>query len=310
MPGFAGGSKSQELQNKEGALGAFFKGVFTTILATPCSGPMLGALFAYTLSQPPLYIYIIYASIGLGMASPFLVAGAFPAMVRWLPQPGAWMELFKNLMGFVLLATVVFLFSTINADLFIATLAVMIGIWFSCWLVGQIKFTASLNYKLRVWAAALGIIALVTGASFKYLSPHEKLLPWEPFSPDALASAQADGKTVLVDFTANWCPNCKLNLRWAIDTQNVKDVVDKNGVVALLADWTDRSSEIKESLAGLNATSIPILAIYPAGRPDDVIVLRDLLREKQVIEAIEQAGPSSDASTSVAQTDGSNKRRQ
>ena len=102
---------------------------------TPCSGPFLGTVFAFTLAQPPLATYILFGSVGLGMASPYLVVGAFPALVRWLPKPGEWMETVKQLMGFVLLGTVVYLFSTINAVYFIPTLALVIGVWLACWIM-------------------------------------------------------------------------------------------------------------------------------------------------------------------------------
>ncbi len=94
--------------------GAFAKGVVTTVLATPCSGPYLGAVFGFTVGQPPMITYLVFATIGLGMASPYLVIGAFPRLVRFLPKPGAWMETFKQIMGFVLLATVVYLSMAID----------------------------------------------------------------------------------------------------------------------------------------------------------------------------------------------------
>ncbi|MCA9172898.1 MAG: thioredoxin family protein [Planctomycetales bacterium] len=292
IPGFAGGGASQQLQDKEGALGAFSKGVFTTLLATPCSGPFLGALFAYTLSQPPAVSYLIYTCIGLGMASPFLLAGAVPALVKWLPAPGAWMETFKHIMGFMLLATVVFQFSTIKPDYFIATLALIMVVWFGFWFIGQLRYSATRRQKVMRWAMSLGIIALGWWASFEYLTPHQKLLRWKEYSPTALAEAQESGKTVIVDFTAAWCLNCKLNMRRAIDTHNVKALVDEYGVEPLLADWTDHSPEIRRALAELNSSSIPVLAIYPADKPDQPTVLRDLLNENMVLEAIRQAGPS------------------
>ncbi|CAN0381929.1 unnamed protein product, partial [Ectocarpus sp. 4 AP-2014] len=108
LPGFAGGKGANELQQKEGFSGAFFKGAFTTILATPCSGPFLGPVFVYLISQSTAITFLMFAAIGLGMASPYLLIGAFPNLVRFLPKPGAWMETFKQLMGFVLMGTAVY----------------------------------------------------------------------------------------------------------------------------------------------------------------------------------------------------------
>ena len=97
---------------------------------------------------------------------------------------------------------------------------------------------------------------------------------------------------MLVDFTADWCLNCKLNMKGAIDTDAVRRVAEENNVVSLLADYSDMSDEIKQMLEALGSRSIPVLAVFPAGEPTRPIVLRDLLTRGQVIEALRQAGPS------------------
>jgi thiol:disulfide interchange protein len=149
-------------------------------------------------------------------------------------------------------------------------------------------------------AAAVGVF------SYEVLGPHEKVLPWQPYSSTALSQAQAEGKTVLVDFTADWCATCKVNLKLSIDTEKVKAVVEQNGVVPMLADWTDESEEIKSTINGLGFQTIPLLVIYPAGKPNDVIVLKDTVTQTQVIEALERAGPSKgSAQTKVAAVTGS-----
>jgi thiol:disulfide interchange protein len=299
LPGFVGTGKANDLQAKEGPGGAFFKGVFTTILATPCSGPFLGPVFGYTATQPPLVTYLIFGSVGVGMASPYIAVGLQPSLVKWLPKPGAWMETFKQLMAFVLLATVVFLFTTIKSVVFLPTLATLFGIWFACWMIGRIKFTATRNEKLRCWAAAVAVGILIGSGSFKLLGEHKPLLPWTDYSTESLASAQEEGKTVMVDFTAQWCLTCKMNYYWTIDTSAVLDVVEELDVVPMLADWTDRSDEIKSKLKELHSNSIPLLAIYPANRPDEPIILRDVISKKTLIDALRKAGPSTGATARV-----------
>lgn len=304
IPGLAQSSTSTRLQHQEGAAGAFFKGVFTTLLATPCSGPFLGPVFAYTLTQPPLVTYVLFLSVGLGMASPYLLVGLFPGLIRWLPKPGEWMETFKQLMGFVLLGTVVYLFSTIPSDYFIPTLATVVGVWFACWVIGRVPPYEPLPRQLRAWAVGLSAAGIVGWASFQYLGPTQHLFEWQPYQPDAIARLQQEGKTVMVDFTADWCLTCQANFRFAINTPRVQQIVRQYGVVPMLADWTDQNDTIKQKLAELNANSIPLLAIYPAGRPAEVIVLRDALLEQQVVEALQRAtgavaaasGPSRTAS--------------
>jgi len=220
------------------------------------------------------------------------VIGAFPALVRWLPKPGAWMETVKQLMGFLLLGTVVFLFSTLHADYFIPTLALVMGVWLACWVIGRVPIYEDLNKQFRQWAIGVATTALIGMLSFRYLGPERHLYPWKPFSPETVADLQAEGKTVMVDFTAKWCLTCQSNFKFVINTQPVKEIVEKNGIAPVLADWTDNNDVIKRQLEELNSKSIPLLAIYPANRPGDVIVLRDTITQRQLLEALEKAGPS------------------
>jgi thiol:disulfide interchange protein len=181
IPGFAQSASSSKLQQQEGPTGAFFKGVFTTLLATPCSGPFLGPVFGYTLAQPPLVTYIIFLSVGLGMALPYVVIGAFPSLVRWLPKPGAWMEIFKQLMGFVLLFTVVYLFTTINSDYLIPTLALVIGVWLACWIIGRVPIYESTGKQLVAWMGGCAAACIVGYVAFTFLGPAKHIYHWRPY---------------------------------------------------------------------------------------------------------------------------------
>ncbi len=291
IPGFATSGKATELSAREGPLGAFCMGVFTTILATPCSGPFLGPVFGFTISQTASVIYAIFAAVGLGMSLPYLLIGMFPSLVSWLPKPGVWMDTLKNLLGFVLLGTVVYLFSTINQGYFLATLTLIFGIWFSCWLIGRLPVTADSVQRRNTWLEAVAATAVVGAFAFQFLTPSSSMLPWQPYSPQALAAARAEGKTVMVDFTAQWCPTCKTNLKFAINRPKVKEWVEENDVVPLLADWTDRNDMIKQALRELNSQSIPLLAIYPADSSKGPIVIPDLLTQGRVLEALAAASP-------------------
>ena len=292
LPGFTGSSTAAEMASREGYGGAFFKGVLTTILATPCSGPFLGPVFGYTIGQPMQVTYLIFLFVGLGMSLPYLLVGAFPALIRWVPKPGMWMETFKQLLAFVLLATVVYLLSTINAEHFIPTMALLVALWFACWLGGRQPITASPARRYGSWLTGVVTAAFVGVVAFAPDPPPAESaeLPWKAYSPAQLATAQASGKTVLVDFTADWCLTCQWNLVSAIDVPLVKKVVDANGVETLKADWTDEDEDIKQTLEQLRSRSIPLLAIYPANRPNVVIVLRDTVTQEQVLQALAQAG--------------------
>jgi suppressor for copper-sensitivity B len=297
IPGFIG-EKAGHVQSQEGPLGSFLKGVLSTVLATPCSGPFLGPVFGYTLTQPTVVTYAVFGSIALGMSLPYILVGLFPGLVKFMPKPGAWMATFKEVLGFVMLGTVAYLFYLLRQqpDWFVPTFVMLIGIWLACWWVGRAQeTTGTAGFGRWLQAAAAG--AAVAAAGFLWLGPHDSLINWEkPFSPARLADLRRSGSTVMVDFSADWCLTCKANLQFAIETDRVKAKLQKNRVVPMLADWTDGSDEIRRVLEGLGSRSIPVLAIYPAAKPGETppepIVLRDLLTESQVLAALEEAGPS------------------
>jgi thiol:disulfide interchange protein len=290
IPGFAQ-TNAAELMHQEGPVGAFFKGFFTTVLATPCSGPFLGVVFGACIGQPWWIVLSLFTAIGLGLSSPYIVLAINPRLLFWLPKPGAWMNTLKEIMAFPLLFTVVFLVSTVNRDYRIATLALLMVVWFACWLIGKVPAWGSLSSKIKSWGTSVALIAVSAYLFFNYLGPIDKKIPWQPFSEAKLAQLRAEGKTVMIDFTADWCLTCKLNLASAIETEKVSTLIKQNKVVPLLADWTDPNDEIKRKLAELRSASIPLLAIYPPN--SEPIVLRDSLLESTVVKALEQAGPSS-----------------
>jgi thiol:disulfide interchange protein len=309
IPGFASSDHSQKLQQQEGVAGAFSKGVFTTILATPCSGPFLGGVFFYTVSAPWYETYAIFSCIGLGMALPYLIVGIEPSLVKWLPKPGEWMDTFKQAMGFVMLGTAIYLFQTVqNPGNVLGVLIMLLGLGVACWWIGRVPNYAETQQKLFGWVGGIVMAAVIAWGGFKYFAapldqsaPGEaviavnaknQLFQWQPFTPDVLAKAQAEGKTVMIDFTAEWCPNCHYNWRVAINTEKVKEAVERNEVVALIADWTDGDEAVTEKLNELRSKTIPFLAIYPASRPDEVIALPDVISQSQLLKALEDAGPS------------------
>ena len=295
IPGFIG-EQAGHVQTREGPMGAFLKGVLSTVLATPCSGPFLGPVFGFTLSQSTAVTYAVFGAIATGMALPYILVGLFPGLVKFLPKPGAWMGTFKEVLGFVMLGTVVYLFTFLNHQWFVPTLAMLVGIWMACWWVGRAQERQGAVGFGR-WVQGAALATAIGTAAFMFLGPVKKVIEWEqPFTRARLAELREQGSTVMVDFSADWCPTCKFNLATAIETSRVKSAVEKNRVVPMLADWTDGSLEIKQMLESLQSKSIPLLAIFPAAKPGgslpEPIVLRDLITESQVLEALERAGPS------------------
>ncbi len=179
IPGFVGGTTASQLAQTEGPVGAVFKGAIATVLATPCSGPFIGLAVGIAVIAPIWLNYLLFTFMGLGMAAPYLLIGAIPGLIRVLPKPGQWMDTFKQVMGFVLLATVVWIFSFLESSYLVPTLVLLMALGFGCWLVGRVPAGAELFERLKAWAAALLLIAAVSLVLFargKYVVPAVSLI--------------------------------------------------------------------------------------------------------------------------------------
>jgi len=314
IPGFVGSGKAVELTQQEGVAGAFAKGVLTTILATPCSAPFLAPALTWAVSQPPLKTYAVFTAVGLGMASPYLLIGAFPKLIRFLPKPGAWMDTFKQIMGFVLFGTVVFILMSLPSPSVVPTVGLLFGLWAACWWIGRTPPTAALGIRLQSWVEATAFAGLVWIITFGWLSNvmqgrfdtrlaaassshspavvRDDELPWQPFSKAALEASTAAGKTVLVDFTADWCLTCKTLEATVLNTRRVRTAVKTNGVVVFQADWTHGAPEVTEVLDLLGGKQVPVIAIFPAGDPNQPLIFRGGYTQQMILDALEKAGPS------------------
>ncbi|WP_236621254.1 cytochrome c biogenesis protein CcdA [Rhodopirellula sallentina] len=303
-PGMASSKGAQDLQQREGYTGAFFKGMFATVLSTPCSGPFLGGIFALIGGQlPPLQSTLVILVVGVGMAIPYIIMGIWPSLMSWLPKPGPWMETFKEFLAFLFLATVAFFFYSFNDEDKLWVFVTLIGVWFGCWIIGKVPSWQTLQRRVIAWTSGVAAAVAISILAFQFLGPmteEQKALNtkivWEPYNEVRLQELQSEGKTVLVDFSAKWCVNCLVNLKVAIDTKPTAELVDELDAVAMYADWTDRNPEIKAKLEELQSKSIPLLAIYPGQSPEKPILLRDLVSQKTVLDALRQAGPSQSAS--------------
>ncbi|MEO1618417.1 MAG: thioredoxin family protein, partial [Planctomycetota bacterium] len=315
-PSLGTGDKSQELQEREGLPGAFFKGAFATILATPCSGPMLGVALSYTITLKPIETAILMMTVGVGMSLPYVLLGLFPALVSFLPKPGNWMVTLKEFLAFLFLGTVAFFFNQFSAGDKMPVFVTLIGVWFGCWVIGKVPPWEAFEKRLRGWSIGLASAIFIGWLSFSFLAENapaegdltadgrrvivDNHLRWEAYSETRLKELQAEGKTVMLDFTAKWCTNCMVNKRVALDTEATSKLLKRLDGVAMLADWTDQNEEIESKLKELNSKAIPVLAIYPGKTPEKPIILRDLVSQSTVLSALEKAGPSQESAEPTA----------
>lgn len=329
IPGLAMSTGANKLSQKEGPQGAYFKGVLTTILAVPCSGPGLATAIAYCQNKPPHIIYATFFFLALGMASPYLFIGSFPSLIRFMPKPGEWMETFKQVMGFVLLGTVVFLLTYIPLEYVVPTVALLFGIWMACWWFGRVPMWESGTKRLKAAVLSVGIVSMISAVSFLWLDDimlerveknairiadqvkirlnrgemnNEAHLAWKPFSVQKLGQLTTEKKTVMVDFTADWCLTCKVLEKTVLNTSAVKEFVEANNIDTLMADWTEDNDEIKESLEKLGSNGqIPVLAIFPASNPKKPIVLIGGYSQQMLLDSLRKACPQETGGAGTSQ---------
>jgi thiol:disulfide interchange protein DsbD len=284
----AGGS----LAEKQGYTGSFFTGVLATVVATPCTAPLMGAAVGFALAQPAWMSFAVFTALGLGLALPYLLLSAQPAWTRWLPKPGAWMEILKQLTAVPLFATVIWL-TWVYGRLFAAggdagvamdrvsrLLAGFLLLAIAGWVLGR--------WPARRWgtlaALALGVLAV---AAPLYV-PTDKTLAWEPFSEGAIQQARASGRSVFVDYTAAWCLSCQVNERLVLRSAEVQAEFRSRHVTLMKADWTKYDAAITASLASVGRSGVPTYVIYPAGSESKADVLPELLSRNVVLTALKK----------------------
>jgi thiol:disulfide interchange protein DsbD len=297
-------------------LGSFTNGVLATTLATPCTAPFLGSALGFAFSQPPYVIFIIFTAVGFGLALPYLILAAQPQWLKFVPKPGPWMNRFKQAMSFLLFATVIWLLSVFGAQLgtegVIAALVLLLAVSVGFWLVGQFAdYGVSRLRRVAVWATALFMMGLTYLIVFerqlqwrepKVLSAttslmHQSSIPWQPFSLEAIEQAVQSGKTVFVDFTADWCFTCKITEKTVIETELVEKKIAELGIIPIKADWTNRNDDITQLLKKFGRSGVPLYVVFPAGRLHEPIVLPEVLTPELLIETFERAAQAPTAAS-------------
>jgi thiol:disulfide interchange protein DsbD len=315
LPTFLGRGKASTLAAQEGPVGAFFKGALTTLLATPCSAPFLAPALVWATAQPAWLTYAVFLSVGLGMASPYLLVGAFPELLRFLPKPGPWMETFKQFMGFVLIGTVVYLLTVLEPYNVVPTVGLLFGLWFTCWWIGRLGPLVDLGVKLRAWCLGAAFCCVVWivmfpgignnalgSYSFSGLSDIMRARLGMDEEEEDEGPPLIGPKTVLVDFTADWCVTCKVNEARVMGTAPVVEAIRQSGVVTLKADWTHRarSVEVTRMLDVLGSGQVPVIAVFSADDPNNPSVFRGSYTQDDILGALEKAGPSPPDAQEVA----------
>jgi thiol:disulfide interchange protein DsbD len=275
-----------ELAQKQGYTGSFFTGVLATIVATPCTAPLMGAAIGFALSQPSWITFLVFTALALGLALPYLLLSFQPAWTRVLPKPGAWMEMLKQLTAIPLFATVIWLawvyghlFAGQGVDRIARLLLCFLLIAVAGWVLG--KWPA--RWGSSIAAAVIGVCAI----AIPLYQVKDTTLSWQPYSQQTLDQARAQGHPVFIDFTAAWCLSCQVNERLVLRSPEVQREFADNKVTLIKADWTQYDPEITKQLASVGRSGVPTYVIYPDS-PGQADVLPELLTKDIVLNALKK----------------------
>ncbi|WP_380878563.1 thiol:disulfide interchange protein DsbD [Sphingomonas sp. DBB INV C78] len=275
LPAVAGGDA---LANQGGTHGSFWTGALAAFIATPCTGPFMGAALGAALVLPAAAAMAVFAGLGLGLALPFLALGFIPALRRRLPKPGPWMDRLRRFLAIPMFLTALGLawllgrLAGVNGMTLGLGAALLTG--FALWWVGRRQAAG----KRAAWwplapaaAAALALMVTVPRAPATAAAPTAGALGAQPFSEEKLAALQAEGRPVFVYFTADWCLSCKVNEKAAIERTEVAEAFAGANVAVLVGDWTNGDAAIGRFLNQQGRSGVPLYMFYRPGQPPEIL---------------------------------------
>lgn len=268
---------------------SFFHGVLACIVATPCSAPFMGAAVGFALTQGPIHGFVIFTGLALGLSGPYLLVCFSPKTTKFLPKPGAWMNTFKNILGFGMAASVVWLLHVLSdqveLEIFLNVLLAILIISIAAWVYGSfctIHRPIYVRVLAALIAAGLSVGAYVYATTPIELKQNDK---WLTYSVDLVEDLRKTSP-VLIDFTAKWCITCQINKRLVLNTKKAQKLLDANNVKLVRADWTNYDPIITKGLEQYGRSSVPLYVLL---RPDGTHkVLPEILSFNILKEALEE----------------------
>lgn len=266
LSAFGGGDR---LAGKGGALGAFWTGALVAFVATPCTGPFMGAAMGAALVLPTGAALAIFAGLGLGLALPFLALAYIPALRTRLPRPGPWMGRLQKILAFPMALTALGLLWLLGQQRGVPAIALGLGaaliLAVVLWWLGR-RQRHGQRGGLAVVCAALILFAgaaTLLPAHAPAAAASEKGVA---FDEARLASLRAQNKPVFLYFTADWCLTCKANEAAAIDRSETRAAFEKAGVTVMIGDWTNADPAITRFLEAQGRSGVPLYLWYAPGK--------------------------------------------
>lgn len=275
------------LTEKSGYAGSFFSGVLAVIIATPCAAPFLAPALGSALTLPLVPSFALFTAIAVGLAAPYVILSCVPALLKFLPKPGAWMETFKQAMAFLLYAPALYFVwvlmgqvedAFVQRDLLISLSLVALA----CWIYG--KWATPWRSRFARVTGTLVSLALFAGTVIYAgsLLYGKKSDDWVAWSPELQEKALSDGKIVYIDFTARWCATCQVNKRVYDDPELKKELSDA-GVVKMRADWTNKNETIAAELEKYGRAAVPVNVFLKEG--EEPVILGELFSGPGTVSA-------------------------
>ncbi len=271
---FGGLSISERWGGGNPVKSAFATGALAAFIATPCTGPFLGAALGATLTLPPWAALPVFAGLGFGLALPFLLIALFPRLRARLPRPGPWMERFRRWlalpMALTALALVWLLGRQVGSTGWLIGAAVLAAVLALGWWAGREQARGQASGLPLFLVAALIVPAAALLPAPRDAAAQSDAMLGSPWSAEAQATALASGRPLFVYFTADWCVTCKVNEAAAINRAETRAAFANHRINVLVADWTNADPQITAQLAHHRRNSVPLYLWYPAGadRPE------------------------------------------
>lgn len=292
---------------KDGYGKSFFTGVLATLIATPCTGPFMAPALGAALAMPVLQAVIVFTALGVGMATPYVVLSCFPRLLNYLPRPGAWMESFKQAMAFPMFATAgagVWIYAGLTDEFMVVVLLIALSIiGMGAWVYG--RWSLPTRTPRTKWIARIVAIFFVCGGILatgliaekieqarrvkqQKIDAGQYVVDWVEYSPEKVNALQAEGRPVLVDFTARWCAICQTNKLTSLRTDSAEALYEQHNVALVEADYTRKDPMIGKTLEQYQRGGVPLYLVFPAdgGEPE---ILPNTLTPQIIEAAIQRA---------------------